>query len=206
MIAIDEYYISNFYLTLNQIFIDGESIDIKTITSRLGESTRSLNRHMLESCGYTPMHIINVVRFYSAFTKLQKGESIEDTQYLIKIDSKSYFYKMFKKFHKIKPSEVKKVTNNLKAVKDLEKESSLSCNIESYKYYKENLNEELAHLLSHEDFKDITYDNVNLEVVKDTFWRYKHLSINTGGNISYPQAGFRFFVDRKLVNLKGISS
>lgn len=169
MSAIDESYIIRFYLTLNQIFIDGESIDIKTITSRIGESTRTLNRHMFESSGFTPVHIINVIRFYSAFKKLQKGETIEDTQYLIKIDSKSYFYKMFKKFHKMKPSEVKRVTNNLKAINSIEKESSLSCNIESYKYYKENLNEELAHLLSHEDFKDITYDNVNLKIVNDTF-------------------------------------
>ncbi len=182
MVSIDQSYIINFYLTLNQIFIDGESIDIKTITSRLGESTRSLNRHMLESSGFTPVHIINVIRFYSAFIKLQKGESIEDTQYSIKIDSKSYFYKMFKKFLKMKPSEVKRVTTNLKAIKGLEEESSLGCNIESYKYYKENLNEELAHLLSHEDFKDITYDNINLKIVSDSFWRYKYLLINNGGN------------------------
>lgn len=172
MFAIDQSYIISFYFTLNQIFIDDESLDIKTITSRFGESTRSLNRHMRQSCGFTPMQIINAIRFYSAFIKLQEGKSIEDILYSLKIGSKSYFYKMFKKYLKMKPSEVKRVTNFVKSGNELEEVSPLSCNIERYNFYRSNLNEGLAQLMSHEDFKDITYNKVNLEVVKDAIWRY----------------------------------
>jgi AraC-like DNA-binding protein len=137
---------------------------------------------MKVSTGYTPLQIINVIRFYSAFLELQRGKSIEDTLYLIRIDSKSYFYKLFKKLHKIKPSEVERISNNLTEIAGLDRKGSLSCNIERYKYYKANLNDELAHLFSHEDFKDITCNNISLKIVSDIFWRYKHLNDTVGNS------------------------
>lgn len=172
MFAVDQSYIISFYLTLNKIFIDDEYLNIKTFSSIFGESTRSLNRHMRQSCGYTPMQIINAIRFYSAFKKLQNGDSIEDILYSIKIESISYFYKMFKKYFKMRPSEVKIDINNIHSEKELEAVSSLSCNIERYNFYKSNLNEGLAQLMSHEDFKEITYNKINLDIVKNTIWRY----------------------------------
>jgi AraC-like DNA-binding protein len=118
------------------------------------------------------MQVINAIRFYSAFKKLQNGDSIEDILYSLKIESISYFYKMFKKYFNMRPSEVKRDTSNIQSERYLQVVSHLSCNIERYNFYKSNLNEGLAQLMSHEDFKEITHNKINLELVKDAIWRY----------------------------------
>jgi AraC-like DNA-binding protein len=179
MFAANQSYLIDFYVGLNQIFIEDEMLSINHLTRKIGESTRSLNRHLREKTGFTPMQVINAIRFYSAFLLLQNGETIDNTMDIIKIESISYFTKKCKKYLKTSPSKLRYV-NFEKPTFSIDFEnckyfSNLKCDIKKYHYYCENLNPEIAELLSHYDFKDITDQTIDLRQMKDIIWEYGYI-------------------------------
>lgn len=126
------------------------------------------------------MQVINVLRFYTAFLLLRKGATIDYTMDVIKIESVSYFIKKCKKYLKTSPAKLRNIDNIKKPkhfinFENCKYSSDLKCNINKYQYYRDNLSPEIAELLSHDDFKDITDKTVNLSRMKDLIWDYGHI-------------------------------
>ena len=177
MSAYDKYYLINFYIGLNQIYLEDEILSINQITRNIGESTRSLNRHIKEITGFTPMQVIIAIRFYTAFLLLREGATIDYTMDVIKIESISYFTKKCKKYFKMSPSKLRNMDNIDKPkhssfFENCKYSTNLKCNIIKYQYYCNNLSSELAELLSHDDFKDIIDETIDLRRMKDLIWGY----------------------------------
>lgn len=177
----DLSYLINFYIGLNQIYLKDENLSINQLTRNIGESTRSLNRHLKEKTGFTPMQVINAIRFYTAFLLLREGATIDYTMDAIKIESISYFTKKCKKYLKKSPSKLRnadkiEIPKKFVDFQNCKYSSNLKCDIKKYKYYCDNLSPEIAELLSHDDFKDITDKTVDLRLMKDLIWDYGYIN------------------------------
>lgn len=180
MYAGDQLYLINFYISLNQIYLKDRNLSINQLTRNIGESTRSLNRNLKEKTGFTPMQVINALRFYTASLLLRKGATIDYTMDVIKIESISYFTKKCKKYLKTSPAKLRNIDNIEKPKHSIDFEickysSDLKCNINKFQFYCDNLSPEIAELLSHDDFKDITDETIDLRRMKDLIWDYGHI-------------------------------
>ena len=175
-------FITYFCYSVNQLFIEDKDIKIDNLTTILGMSRRSLNRKIFENTGLTPIGFINLIRFYIAYIKIRDGERIENVLFAIKIDSLSYFYKKFKQHFGINPSQLN-VLHKPYIQFNILCSNYLCCNIESYHYFSKKLNQGTAHLLSHEDFKDITVHPISPTRIYDALYNY--LVLDFKKNVSF---------------------
>ena len=98
----------------------------------------------------------------------------------------SYFYKKFKQYFNFKPSKVISSLDSIMEI-NIKYRNHLCCDIRRYHYYCKYLHQNIAHLLSHKDFEDITIYEINPSRIYDALYVYTILEFNT----KYKNLGWR---------------
>lgn len=88
--------------------LDNEKFSVEDLAQQVGLSRSTLHRHLLKTIGKSASDLINEKRLSKAKELLEQNATVSEAAFKVGFSDPSYFTKVFKKYYKTSPGELKK--------------------------------------------------------------------------------------------------